>query len=492
VSGAYVESLMLVHLQRLPLLCFSCLVLAYQSAEQQSQTIQLTVPAGTPLRVYLTKRMPKRLDAPVEAKTISPVYAFDRETIPAGARLIGHVSLIQPVSKSVRTRAILAGDFTPLHVATVEFTAVQLPDGRMMPIQTVASAGLNTLYPLRPPKPASKTVPQQKSGAAGATQQAKDQVAARIDAVKNLPALVRSPGKMERLEDYFVTRLPYHPQYVRNRTRFDAELAKNLDFGPASIPNDSLALLGTQPANISVVPARLLTPVHSGETQKGQVVEAVTSKPLFSADKRLILPEGTLLDGSVVNVKKAGWFHHAGQLRLTFREVKLSPETQALASAVHTQEGTATLVASFHTQATLSNAEASGAAVKVNGEGGVQAKESNTRFINVGVAALVSRSAGTGDRTRGPNGVLSAPSRNVGGNILGGGLGFGLLGSAASQASPNVGMAFAYYGLAWSVYSNVIAKGHEVDFDKNTAIDVGFNARAAPAGAAQTQAAANH
>jgi len=482
---------MFPHLRRVPLLCFSSIALAYQSPDQQSQTIHLTVPAGTPLRVYLTKRIPKRLGAPVEATTITPIYAFDRETIPAGARLVGHVSLIQPVSKGARTRAILAGDFTPLHTANVQFTTVQLPDGRMMPIKTVETAGLNTLYPMRPPKQTSKTVPEQKGGVAGATQQAaKDQVAARMDSVKNLPALVRSPDKLERLEDYFVTRLPYHPQYVRNRTRFDAELTQDLDFGSASIPDDSLALLGTQPSNISVVPARLLTPVYSGLTQKGQVVEAVISKPLFSADRRLILPEGTLLDGSVVNVKKAGWFHHAGRLRLTFDEVKLSPETQALASAVHTQEGAAPQMASFHTQAALSDAEASGAAVRVNEEGGVQAKESNTRFINVGVAVLLSRAAGQGDRSRGSNGVLSGPSRNIGGNTLGGGLGFGLLGSAASQASPNVGSAFAYYGLAWSVYANVIAKGHEVDFDKNTAVDVSFTGRATGADAAERPAAA--
>ncbi len=435
---------MFPHLRRVPLLCFSSIALAYQSPDQQSQTIHLTVPAGTPLRVYLTKRMPKRLGAPVKATTITPIYAFDRETIPSGARLVGHVSLIQPVSKGARTRAILAGDFTPLHTANVQFTTVQLPDGRMMPIKTVENAGLNTLYPMRPPKQTSKTVPEQKGGVAGATQQAaKDQVAARMDSVKNLPALVRSPDKLERLEDYFVTRLPYHPQYVRNRTRFDAELTQDLDFGSASIPDDSLALLGTQ-----------------------------------------------LLDGSVVNVKKAGWFHHAGRLRLTFDEVKLSPETQALASAVHTQEGAAPQMASFHTQAALCDAEASGAAVRVNGEGGVQAKESNTRFINVGVAVLLSRAAGQGDRSRGSNGVLSGPSRNIGGNTLGGGLGFGLLGSAASQASPNVGSAFAYYGLAWSVYANVIAKGHEVDFGKNTAVDVSFTGRATGADAAERPAAA--
>ena len=38
-------------------------------------------------------------------------------------------------------------------------------------------------------------------------------------------------------------------------------------------------------------------------------------------------------------------------------------------------------------------------------------------------------------------------------------------------------MAFGYYGLAWSVYSNVIARGGEVQFDKNAMMDIKFGAR---------------
>jgi hypothetical protein len=41
-------------------------------------------------------------------------------------------------------------------------------------------------------------------------------------------------------------------------------------------------------------------------------------------------------------------------------------------------------------------------------------------------------------------------------------------------------MAFGYYKLAWSVYSNVIAKGAEVSFAKNAVLEVKFGGR--PAG----------
>ena len=63
------------------------------------------------------------------------------------------------------------------------------------------------------------------------------------------------------------------------------------------------------------------------------------------------------------------------------------------------------------------------------------------------------------------------------GRTLGGSLEFGLLGTIAAQSSRTVGAAFGYYGLARSVFSTVVARGQEVQFDKNAVIDICFNAR---------------
>jgi hypothetical protein len=41
-------------------------------------------------------------------------------------------------------------------------------------------------------------------------------------------------------------------------------------------------------------------------------------------------------------------------------------------------------------------------------------------------------------------------------------------------------MAFGHYGSAWSVYSNVIARGAEVQFDKNAMMDIKFGTRTPP------------
>jgi len=475
------------------LIAFATFGFSQDFKSDQPQTIPLTVPASVPLRLYLTNRVSKRVGAPVEAKLLGPVYAFDHEVIPAGTQAIGHVSRLQSVSKWERTRAILGGDFTPLHVAQIEFTSLVLPDGREVQVQTVSSAGLNSLFPLRPLKQRNPNT-QTAGGVVGATKQkVKDQANAQIDRVKSIPDLVRGTDKKEWLSDYLMSRLPYHPQYVRNRTRFDAELAAPLNFGSESVAADSLALLGSQPASGSVVHARLLTPLDSGISAQGQKVEAVLEQPLFSAEHKLILPEGTRVEGSVVFVKRAGWFHHAGRLRFNFQNLELPEVAGLLAPPPTAAAWQAPRPAEerpaeekrlrIRTQGILSAAEGDKAPLKVDSEGGVKATESKTRFIGTAVAALVAQAAGDNDPVRAPStggskGAVIGQSPNVAGRTLGGGLGFGLLGTIAAQSSRNVGAALGYYGLAWSVFSTVVARGAEVHFDKDAVVDIGLNSRA--------------
>jgi hypothetical protein len=68
--------------------------------------VLLNVIAGAPLRLYLTNRVSKRAGAPVQAKIMEPVFAFDREVIPAGTVALGRVSRTQAVGKWERVRAL--------------------------------------------------------------------------------------------------------------------------------------------------------------------------------------------------------------------------------------------------------------------------------------------------------------------------------------------------------------------------------------------------
>ena len=424
--------------------------------------------------MYLTHRISKKPNAQVEAKLLEPLFAFDREVIPAGTIVQGTVSRVQPVRKWLRAKAILNGDFTPLRNADVEFTTLILPGGKTLPLHTLATEGLTSLY-VEPSKSKRRKarMQTQNGGILGtAKQTARDRLNAAINSrTYGIADIVRGPNKKEKLADFFWAKLPYHPQYVRRGTRFDAPLRDPLEFGSETIASVDFAETGSQPAKDSIARVRLLTSLDSATAKQGDPVEAVVAAPLFSADHKLVLPEGTRLTGTVVMAKRARSFHRPGQLRFNFQQIVMPADAEKLRS-------TAPTFALMKTQATVESAEASGdAPVKVDQEGGVKAQESKTRFIAPVISLLLASRAADNDAGRNHN-VNGSSESNVGGRTLGGGLGFGLLGAAASQSSKFVGMAFGYYGLAWSVYSNVIARGGEVEFDKNAMMDIRFGERA--------------
>ncbi len=443
---------------------------AQTAAADPTSKITLSVPPGVPLRLYLAKRVPKRVGAPVEAKLLESVFAFDREVLPAGTIARGRVDLVVPVGKWRRAMAMINGDFTPFRRAEIKFTTLTLPDGRTLATSTADCVGLNSIYvePRKTKKPSKTHTVNQNGGILGtAKQTAKDRINGAINArSRGVADIVRGPDKKERLVDFLWSKLPYHPQYLRRGTRLDAPLLQPLAFGSETVKQSVLAGLGSKPAPDSVVHTRLLTALDSSSAVLGQEVKAVVSAPLFSAEHRLVYPEGTVLTGTVVVARKARSFHRPGQLRFSFQRVDLPPEVAKAASP-----------APFTTQATLKAAEAGGSApIKVDSEGGVQAQESKTRFIAPVISlAIASRAA---DNDAGRHHATGGGDANVSGRTLGGGSGFGLLGAAAAQSSRYVGMAFGYYGLAWSIYSSVIARGGEVEFDRNAAMDIQFGARA--------------
>jgi hypothetical protein len=446
--------------------------------------IALTVPSGAPVRVYLTKRISKRAGAPVEAKLAEPLYAFDREVVPAGAIVRGRVSRAEAVGKWQRATAMMGGDFTPLKNAQVEFTALTLPDGRQVAMRTAESAALNSIVNLNPPKKKKQKAQTQNGGVLGtAKQTAMDKVNGQINArTRGLADIVRAPNKKEKLEEFLMAKLPYHPQWVRRGTRFDAVLREPLQFGAAPLPKDALALIGSQPGADSVVRARLITALDSGSSKLGDAVEAIVVEPLFSPDHKLLLPEGTRLTGSVVVAKKARWLHRGGQLRFNFQGVVLPQEVARLRSTVAARQAIQTVAApqAFQTVATLHAAESGGKSeIKVDEEGGVKATESKTRLIAPLISLMIMNKSLDNDEGRHAHGGES----NVGGRTLGGGSGFGMLGSLAAQSSKYVGSALGIYGMAWSVYTNVVARGGEVQFGKNAVVEIKFAARPPAPGA---------
>ncbi|HEY3940089.1 MAG TPA: hypothetical protein VGL97_21865 [Bryobacteraceae bacterium] len=448
--------------------------MSQESTAAQQMPVHLQVEAGTPLRVYITRRVAYRVGEVVQAKSIEPVWAFDRVVIPAGTTLQGDVVKLDPVSKTVRARAIVGGDFTPLKRAEVSFTRLTLPDGHAVALQTEESLGLPTLYV--PPRPSKKSKKQKTSSAKSsrAGQFLRQQVQGQLQNQANARSrgfydFVRGPNKREWLENFVLSKLPYHPQWYRARTRFDTVLAQPLDFGTVEVASRELATSGSAPPSDSTAQMRLLSTISSADAHVGDPIEGVLSAPLFAQRHELVLPEGTRFSGRITLTQHARLFHRGGKLRFTIESVGASP------SEVATDNTRSSKPANRPLQGQLVSVEADPKAVKVDSEGTATATESKTRLLRPAIAALVAAKSLDNDAGRQTaSGTGTGTGSNVSGRSLGGFSGLGLLGTAVAYGPRPIGAALGFYGLAWSVYSNIIARGSEITFQKNTAIAIQF------------------
>jgi hypothetical protein len=180
------------------------------------------------------------------------------------------------------------------------------------------------------------------------------------------------------------------------------------------------------------------------------------NQPLMDGD-RLILPQGSRLKGTVKQAQPARRMKKNGQLRIAFTE--LFPPDGIEQKVVTTLEGV---------QA------GKDANVKLDSEGGAEATTSKSRYlgtaISLGLAAMAASGGHDHDHDGGNN------------NGAAGGLGgFKLVGMVvgAVARSRAFGTTMGAYGAAVSVYSHFIARGREVVFPKNTAMQIGIGTRVA-------------
>ena len=433
------------------------------------QTIALTAPKGTPMQVALDREVRlRKVGQAVHGRVVEPVYAFDKVVVPVGTEVLGRVTGIEHLSKGKRTTAALDADFTPRRKVEMEFGELVMNDGTHIPMRTNVTPGSGQVLQFTSAKEKKKTI---KDVAATKTSEAKQQAKQEWN---NAMKQLKTPGKMHRMVRFAQSQLPIHPQYIPAGTVYFAELNDPLNFGSEILPQQALSIGGPLPPG-SVVHARLVTALDSGTTQKGDEVEAVLSRPLFDGE-RLVLPEGSLLKGSVSQVRPARRLKRNGQLRMTFHE--LTPP-----------EGVTEKV-----EAALEAVEASkDGNMKLDSEGGAEATTPKTRYLGTAVSLWLASASGEGgdhDRVGGDAGGDS------GGRAAGGAGGFKLIGIALGLAvhSQALGRAMGVYGAGMSVYSNFLVRGREVVFPKNTAMDIGigqhFGASSSPAPQKNTESAA--
>jgi hypothetical protein len=408
-----------------------------------SKTIPLTVPSGTPLQIALDKEVRiRKVDQAIHGRLVQPVYAFDHLVIPVGSEVTGHISKINGISGKKRTLSILNVDLTPTHPIEVEFDDLVLTDGRHIRLHTLVTPGSGQVIRLA------------SAGEHGKRSMVKTAASQKMEEAKqewhNAMKQVREPGKMHRVLRYGLAQLPAHPQYIDAGTLYFAELQEPLDFGSEPLTTKTVSALGTPPPPGSLVHALLATPLNSATTQKGEQVEALISRPLFDGD-RLILPQGSSLRGSVLQVRPARHLHRNGQLRLAFRELVL-PEG-AVQKVDTSLEGVQS-GAEDHAQ--------------LDTEGGARATSSKSRYASTGLSVGLALTGQGGKRDVGEAGP-----------VAGGATAFKLVGiiMGVFVRSHSLAIVMSAYGGSRSIYNNFLGSGRNIIFPKNTVMEIGFGNR---------------
>jgi hypothetical protein len=425
-------------------------------------TVSLNVPKGTPLPVVLDKEFRIRKEGqPIHGKIAEPIYAFDKLVVPAGSEVTGSVSKVSGVSAQKRTMAALDANFSPHRDVEITFDELVLADGRRFPLHTqVSLASQGVLQFATAPEDKS----QNKKGVrAGAEKQAAEKIQETKQEInrdwEEAKQQIAAPGKIHKLRRIAIAQLPFHPQYFDAGTRFNAELLDPLNFGTEVLTPDKVHMVGTSPAPGSVIHALLKTPLTSASAQKGEDVEAVMTEPLL-ADNQLILPEGTVLKGAVLQVQPARSLHRNGQLRVVFHEI-VPPES-----------------AEQHVEASLEGVEVNNDEhLRLDSEGGAQATAPKTRYLRTGISVALAVTSFSGDADAGRS--ASQSGGEVGNRALNGASGFRAIGIVLGVLVHSRALAsgFGVYGAGMSVYDHFLSRGQDVVYPKDTAMAIGFGSR---------------
>jgi hypothetical protein len=225
-------------------------------------------------------------------------------------------------------------------------------------------------------------------------------------------------------------------------------LKQDLKFGSEPLTADMAQAMKGEMKSGSVI-ARLTTPLSSATTDKGADVEAVVSQPVLR-DGKLMLPQGSLLKGAVVEVQRARYWKRNGQLRFVFRDLVLANGVGSKVDGI------------------LQGVQ-SDAANKLNldSEGGASQETPKTRYLRTAVSV----------------GLAAATHEDEALNRAQGGAGgfkvVGIVVGAALKSQP-LAIAMGAYGASRSIYVNFVARGRDVVFAKDTVMQIEIDLHEAP------------
>jgi hypothetical protein len=421
-----------------------------------AQSQEVRIPSGTTLRIDLEKPVRLRVGAEVTGHLSQPIYIVDREVVPAGASVVGHVRSLRPGPGSERAVRLLAADFTPPRIPNIVFERIDVPAHAGQPASTIQ---VDAPAEVTDARRLTIGVQQKKRSIRGTVgdsiSQAKDEAKRQL----------KDHHYVETVQKWAINQLPYHPQFLWRSTHFNAPLSQDSSAPDVTRPTYHVEELhGSLPQG--TLRASLVASLSSARDQLGDAVDAVITRPLFSTNKTsLIVPEGAVLHGKVVQVKPARWFGRNGSLRFTFASLDIPGAKTATTDAASASQ-------TLEVHGRLSAAETSeGEHIKMDEEGQVTSSDGPGKYAEPLILGALAIASAPDDHDQGTNAGIG--SSTVASN------GFGLIARVVSLTTRdrNVVQGFAYYALAKSVYFRFIARGHQTTFPRGTEIEVALSKR---------------
>jgi hypothetical protein len=259
---------------------------------------------------------------------------------------------------------------------------------------------------------------------------------------------VKAPHKSERLQKYFWSQMPYHPQYLEEGSQFELALTHDLRLStnaPQPVAQEQPVAQQADAQKTSEhllsVHSRLRTDLNSGTAKAGDPVDAVITQPVLDSNNHLVIPQNSILHGRVLRAEPSRRFGRSGTLRFAFDSVSLP---SGLRQDV---EATPTAI-----ESTPENK------LSVDQEGGV-AQQTNRSIAAPLIMGLLSASA-LGDDDGGLG--KAAVSSN----------GFALVGrlAAIGIGSRYVGGAIGAVATGRTVYTRFLAHGKDTHFGEDTEV----------------------
>ncbi len=412
---------------------------------QQLQTNH-EIPKGTSLQVEISRHYPMKAGETIEGKLLHPIYANGRLVIPQNTSLRGKVVALEPDAKT-RWHARLRGDFTPFHTVEVRFDELMLPGGPEQIAADPASGGSPTVH-LSAPGASPK-----QSFIAKEWAQAKSNLHDRI-------SYFTAPGKGDRALQFLYRQLPYHPERIEAHTAWSFELTAPLEIPPASAAADAAPQPTVLPGKPEIwsVHALLTRELTSANARPGDPVQALVVEPVYDRDRQLVVPQGSTLVGKVTSATAARSFGRNGKLRFTFQKVQF-PE-----GFNRPVEGSLAGAATEKSQN-----------LSLDAEGTISPKNQASAVAPLLLAVLAGRALDEDGNLTVDNGVASN--------------GFGLVGRIVGLAAGNRNLAagLGYYAASLSLYDNFLHSGRDVDFPRDTRIEIETTPLRAPVLAPQGQ-----